>query len=74
MTINKNQKFVQVRLLRGKTSRVFWIPTELAIKNNFIKINDEDNWRIVEVGKKEVSRDGLIQHNKDFLRIKKTAK
>jgi hypothetical protein len=44
------QTYTQCRLRRNRTEQIVWMPTEFAKKNSFVRIKDEDGWRVIGVG------------------------
>lgn len=42
----------QAVIHRGTRWRVAWIPAALAIVGKFVKIHDEDGWKVAWVGRK----------------------
>ena len=50
------QTYTQCRLRRGRTEQIIWIRTEFAKKNTFVRIKDEDGWRVIGVGATKPAR------------------
>lgn len=42
----------QAELQRGTRHRVAWIPASLAIVGRFVRLHDEDGWKVAWVGRK----------------------
>ena len=47
--------------------QVAWIPEEFAIIGKYIKIKDQDGWRVKTVGSRRQSEDYVQDHERDFL-------
>lgn len=50
----KTQTHTQVKMRRGSTNTVSWIPSAFAIKGKFLKLDNEgvreDGWQVVATG------------------------
>lgn len=41
--------FVQCEIKKGKTYQVAWLPSEFAKKGKFIKLHDDNGWKVLHV-------------------------
>lgn len=47
--------------------QVAWIPEEFATVGKYLKIKEQDGWRVEEVGSHRQSEDYIQDHERDFL-------
>jgi hypothetical protein len=59
------QTYKQCRLRRGRTEQIAWIPSEFAKKNQFLRIKNEDGWRVIGVGTR-MPESYVIRHERDY--------
>src|SRR5258708_28262510 len=60
------QTYTQCRLRRGRTEQIAWIPSEIAKKNQFLRIKSEDGWRVIGVGATMPESYVMIRHKRDY--------
>ena len=48
-----------------RTQQVAWIPEQFAVVGKYVKILDEDGWRVQEVGSRQ-SEEYLQDHERDW--------
>tara|TARA_Y100000034_G_scaffold137002_1_gene218245 strand:+ start:5502 stop:5705 length:204 start_codon:yes stop_codon:yes gene_type:complete len=42
--------FKQCTLQKGITSQTSWIPEKFAVKGNYLRLKDDDGWKVLDVG------------------------
>jgi len=57
----------QCVLCRNTERQVAWIPEQFANQDKYLRIRDEDGWKVVEVGSHRQSEDYIQDHERDFL-------
>jgi hypothetical protein len=60
------QTYTQCRLRRGRTEQIAWIPSEFAKKNRFLRIKDQNGWRVIGVGATKPA-EYVITHARDHV-------
>ena len=43
------QRHVQCKLQKGNTFQTAWIPRKFAILDKYVKLKDDNGWRVIEV-------------------------
>lgn len=56
----------QCTLRRGSTTQVSWIPEEFATVGKYVMVNEENGWRVMEVGDHRQSGDYILDHERDY--------
>ena len=51
-----NNFHVQCKLKKGNTTQYSWIPEKFANKGKFVKLKDDDGWKVIEVYSRENSK------------------
>ena len=60
-----NTTYTQCLLKRGKSTQTSWIPGKFAHIGKFVKLKDEDGWKVCEVFSTE-SEEYLLKHERDY--------
>lgn len=63
----KDARYRQCALQKGNSHHMAWIPEQFAVEGKFIRIKDDDGWRVNSVGsdvKTAVEADDLSQLHK----------
>jgi hypothetical protein len=57
--------YTQCKLRRGITQQTAWIPSEFAVRDRYVRIRNEDGWRVISVGGTQ-SAEYVREHERDF--------
>jgi hypothetical protein len=65
-------KYCQCRLKKGTTEKTAWIPEMHASKGKYIKILDDDGWKVIEAGSR-MNEEYIFGHERDFQKQRKAS-
>ena len=57
----------QCTLELRETQQVAWIPEQFAVLGKYLKIEDDNGWRVEEVGSLRHDESYIQDHERDFL-------
>lgn len=56
-------QMTQCKLRKGNQEQICFIPSKFAIEGKFLKIKDEDGWKVEEVFSSSSQEDLQMKHN-----------
>lgn len=63
--------YKQCTLTKGTTSEVVFIPEVFAVLNKYLKIGEDDGWKVTTVGAMRVAEDYLTLKGREYLNHRK---
>lgn len=61
----------QCTLTKGQTSEVSWIPEQYAVLGKYLRIEDDNGWKVMTVGATRLAGDYLQARERDYLNHRK---